>query len=947
MPARVHAVLVVRPDGRTPAAHHLRRTLAALTGQTRLADSMTIVLCGADILVDEVLEAQQGVRVLRLPASTGYAAAVAAATSDSDEDALWLLAQDTAPERDALARLAGTLELSPLVAFVAPKLVRAHDRSSIVSLGVSMTQLGRTVDRAAGDLDQGQHDGTEDVLGADVRALLVRSETWKVLGGLDPALAGADEGLDLGVRARLAGYRVALAPAAMVSVSGDGAAGLPAPTTAARRRRAAYGERVAQLHRRLSYAPAWAVPLLWLAILPLALWRSVLDLLRKEPARIGPEWAAAFVAALRPVAVARSRQRIRRTRNASWSRLAPLRVSQAELRERLDDDPVDHGAGLRSEGSFFSGGGVWLVLVTLVASVAAFPSLLAWATLGGGGLQPLRTNVAQLWADTAYGTRALGLDTIGPADPFALLVAGLGSLSPLEPSRALAVLWILALPLAALGGWYAATRVTERPLLRIMGGAIWALAPSFLSALTDGRPAALIAHLLLPWLFFAGSVAHRSWTGAGAASLLLAAVVACAPTLAPALVVVWLTATILAAVLVRRALMRMIWLIVPSLALAAPFVWRSVETGDGWWMLADPGVTWDGLQVAADEQGRALLAFGMPTPDMAGWASMLAGVPVWWVPLLAAPLALVALVAPLTRRWAAGVILLGVAALGLGTAFAAVGISVAFAQSVPVPLWPGPGLSLAWLGILGAALATLDVGVAPRLAVMRGGLTALIVVSVLVLAVPALTAMFRGTALLQNGPESTLPAYVAAQGADNPDVGTLVLTPQNSGGVSARIVWGGSETLGAQSAVVATRTEPSDADELVAGFAAGLITGAADDVVQEIATRGVGFVLLAPSITPESDEARIVRLGAEAAIDQREGMDAVGTTAKGVLWRVSTPAADRPETPASAQAVAGVVTATYLAITAIALLLAIPTAATRREARRTPRVVGPHWQEER
>ena len=36
MPARVHALLVVRPDGRTPAAHHLRLTLAALDAQTRL-----------------------------------------------------------------------------------------------------------------------------------------------------------------------------------------------------------------------------------------------------------------------------------------------------------------------------------------------------------------------------------------------------------------------------------------------------------------------------------------------------------------------------------------------------------------------------------------------------------------------------------------------------------------------------------------------------------------------------------------------------------------------------------------------------------------------------------------------------------------------------------------------------------------------------------------------
>ena len=159
------------------------------------------------------------------PASTDYAAAVALVTPRIDGDAVWLLAQDTAPERETLARLAGALELSPSAAFAAPKLVRWDDRSEIVSLGVGMTRFGRAVGLADGELDQGQHDGRDDVLGADVRGLLVRADAWRELGGLDPALAGADEGLDLGVRARLAGARVSLAPTAIVATAGDGVAG--------------------------------------------------------------------------------------------------------------------------------------------------------------------------------------------------------------------------------------------------------------------------------------------------------------------------------------------------------------------------------------------------------------------------------------------------------------------------------------------------------------------------------------------------------------------------------------------------------------------------------------------------------------------------------------------------------------------------------------------------
>ncbi|WP_164861829.1 glycosyltransferase family 2 protein, partial [Microbacterium sp. CPCC 204701] len=202
---RVHAVVIVRPDGRTPAAFHLKRTLAALSEQTRQPDVVTIVVCGGDDRLFEIADAAGAESVVKAPASTGFAAATALVSPRIQGGAVWLLAQDTAPEPDALARLAGALELSPSVAFVAPKLVRWDDRSEIVSLGVGMTRFGRTVSFAEGEFDQGQHDARDDVLGADIRGILIRTDAWRRLGGIDRALAGADEGLDFGVRARLSG----------------------------------------------------------------------------------------------------------------------------------------------------------------------------------------------------------------------------------------------------------------------------------------------------------------------------------------------------------------------------------------------------------------------------------------------------------------------------------------------------------------------------------------------------------------------------------------------------------------------------------------------------------------------------------------------------------------------------------------------------------------------
>jgi hypothetical protein len=951
MPARVHALIVVRPDGRTLAVPHLRRTLKALQVQSRPVDRTSVVVCGADASIPALAEASAVDEFIAAERGTSYADAVRLPQIAPDTDVVWLLAQDTAPEPDALARLAAAIELSPSVAGVAPKLVEWSDRDEIVSLGSSMTRLGASVPLVEGELDQGQHDADDDVLGADVRGMLVRTDAWQALDGIDPALGGADEGLDLGVRARLAGGRVGLAPTAVIAVAGDGVAGLPARDDAAFHRR--FAARRAQLHRRFVYARGWALPLLWLATLPIAVWRTVVELVSKTPGRVIPEWGAAFAAMARMGAVGRARAGIRRTRTAPWSRLAPLRVTRAQQRHRFDpgaDDVQATTSRVRGDLRFFSGGGAWVVLAALVASIAAFPALLAWPALGGGALQPLRSTVGQLWADAAFGLRATGFDTVAPADPFSGVAAVLGSLWPGDPSRVLVVLWVLALPLAVLGGWFAATRVTDRALLRIVGGVGWALAPTFLTALVDGRPTAVIVHLLLPWLFFTASVAHRSWGAAGAASLVLVGVVACAPSLAPALAVLWLIAVILTAVLRRgRGIERVVWLVIPTVVVGFPLVWRQLHDHNLLGLLADPGVPWAGPQVAADASGRALLAAGFPTTDPGGWGAFSAALHwtagTWWVPLLVAPLGLLALLAPLSRRWLPGIELLVVAGLGLGTSFAAVGIAVASAAGTPVAVWPGAGLSLAWLGALGAALVTLDAGLpdhpgATAVPIARAIASAVVLIALCALALPSLTASARGTSVLTDGPASTLPAYVQAAGKGDPRSGTIVLTPLGDGSVSSTVVWGESETLGGHSTVIDTRTSATAGDREVAALTGDLVTTTSRDVVPRLAARGIAFVLLAPAADPDSDVARAFRLQAETSLDQRDGLDAVGQTPTGTLWRIGGTVTPRAAADAATQSAAGWIAATSIAVLVIALLLAVPTTASRRRARLAPRVVG-------
>ena len=934
MPARLHAVIVAR-SGATARAQ-LLRTIDALTAQTRRPDAVTLVVCG-DVTTARESPAVAAIAdaIIEARSTTSFADAVALATARIPEDsALWLLTHDSAPARGALAQLAGALERSPSAAIAAPKLVRSDDDREIVSFGQTMTTLGRSVELAANELDQGQHDGADEALGADIRGILIRAEVRKHLT-IDDALPGADEGLDLGVRARLGGGRVVLDADARIRVEPDGPAALPQ-----RPSQRAYVTRLAQLHRRLAYAPAVAVPLHWLSLLPLALWRTIIHLIGKRPAAVVPEWAAAATAMVRFGAVARARGRIRAFRSAGWSSIAPLRVTASQLRRRLDDG---HGSerGAVSELRFFSGGGAWAVLAGAVVSIAAFTSLLAWQNISGGGLLPMRDTLAGLWEDAAWGLRGLGVGVTGPADPFAAVLAVLGSLWPAGPSYALVLLWLLALPLAVLGGWFAATRVTDRAGLRIFVGVAWALAPTFLTALIEGRPAAVIVHLLLPWLFHSAAVAHRSWGAAGAASVLLVGVVAASPSLAPALAVIWAIALVI--VLAQRRLrgaVRVVWLLIPTVAMFLPMVLWRLGRGDLLAIIADPGYLWLSPQAQADAAGRTLLASGFPTGDLAGWMQILDPAVAAWAPLLLAPLALLALGSALAPRWRAGFVLLAVTVAGLATAMVVVGIAIGFVQGTPSPIWPGAALSLAWIGIVGAAAVALDTLVA--LPLLRTIAVIVAGTALAVAAVPALTAVHAGRSTLVEGSGSTLPALIAANARGDRDLGTLVITPLGEDSAATRVVWGASETLGAQTTILSTATEVQGTD--VSALAVDLVSSRDFDAAAELADLGIDFVLLDELPAGADDGAEGFRLDAVIALDQRTGFVRGGDVAGvGVLWRLEDSGADGAARAAQAgddHGVARSVTALQLLVIVAALLLAVPTRASRRAARAISRVVG-------
>ncbi len=878
------AILVARDGGDTAER--------ALQAQTRRPDDVVVATPGTPLS-----------RVVAgLPAASG-------------DEWLWLLPADAEPEPDALARLLAAVEVAPSVVIAGPKLVDPDDRLLLRSFGESISHHGTTVPLADDELDQSQHDSLDDVLGVVLPGMLVRRAMWDLLEGPDRGLPTVDAGLDLSIRARLAGGRVVRVAGARVAVAA-GAQDFTRrkPLGRSARHRAV---RAAQLHRRLAYAPEAAVPVHWLSLLPLALVRAIGLLLGKRPGAIPGEIAATF-AAIFDGSVPAARAIIRRTRRVGWAAIASLRVPAEVVRERRvsarDREHARSGLPDLVRASFFPGG---LTVVVLAAALGAVLSirLLGASALAGGALLPLSGDLGTLWSSLGWGARdGAGLD--GPADPFYVVLAVLGSLTPWNPSLALVILWIAAPAFAALAAWWCATRLSTRTWPPVLAALLWVLAPPFLAALIEGRPSAVLVHVLLPWLLLALLEAPRSWSAAGAAALLFAAVGASAPVLVPVL----LAAVVLWALAHPRALLRLLAVPLPALVLAAPLIAAQVARGTPLGLLADPGAVAPTVAPTGWQ-----LVLGSPSGGAGGWPRLVEslGLPGFVATpaaiVLLAPLAAVVLLAvflPGARRVVpAGILAVG----GLLTAVAAAHLAPATSGAASVTIWPGTGLSLYWAGLLAAV--TIAMAALRRAAVIVG---ATVLLSAAVAVAPSLVTLATGAGSVVAGDGRTLPAIVAAEAATDPDLGTLLLRPQDDGSLAVSVERGAGAMLDDTSTFAATRPVASGSQVEIAELAGNLASRGGFDPAPVLDRYGIEFVVL----TPASGGGGPVRERAAEALDAQSALEAVGDTGRGSLWRYpdhEPTTLPRPSSPLGTLAVAG-----QIAVFVFALLLALPTGRRRR-----------------
>lgn len=472
---------------------------------------------------------------------------------------LWLLHDDCAPAPKALEHLLQQATMSPDTAVWGPKLRMWPRDRELLEVGVT-TSLGGRRDTGIenGELDQGQHDQPRNVLAVSSAGMLVRRDAWESLRGFDPRLPMFRDDIDFGWRASRAGFKVGVAPDAVVYHAQAAATGERA--LAGTRRHAYQLDRAHAYYTVLANAPAKLLPLLILRFLLGTVIRSTWFLIGKTPSGAVDEWTA-LLGTLLAGGWTQARKDRRRLDQVPYDAIKPLfsrsvnalrhnleetgSTITERLREAWADEPeeqvVTTARRAKSTARVAQDQPRWRrqlirrpFLVTWVfLAIGAFVA--ARSLIGGGVLRsalllPPHESLGALW-------HAAAAAPSGVTPPAWLAQFWALSTVTFGPSGATNVVLLGAVPLAALAAWALLRAFVVDRVARAWGAAAYGLAVFTNGAVTQGRLGTVVAAIALPLLGAAvHTVARRrrvviqgSWRAAWFAGICLAVLFAFTP----------------------------------------------------------------------------------------------------------------------------------------------------------------------------------------------------------------------------------------------------------------------------------------------------------------------------------------------------------------------------------------------------------------------------------
>lgn len=806
---------------------YLETSLTALSKQTQPISQVVVVeTSSSQPCID--LAIKFGYSVIE-PGNLKLGAAINAGIQALQDEPgwLWILHDDSAPEPQALQMLSAAVELAPTVAIVGPKLLEWGNQIQIQQMGITVTATGKPFLLVEREYDQGQHDKAQDTLAVATAGMLVRSDIWSNLGGLNDRSPVFAQDIEFCAQARAAGHRVTVEPKARVAHAG-------LSMKQQRSRKWIGGSRPqalsrAHVHLAGILLPSIMLPLLYLG-LPLAALLSIpQNLITKRPTRIYGQFQAWLWAWFTIGTRLRARARIR-----SLGKLKPLRdfyATSAQRKKRreskLEHEPENYSI---TEKGLFGSGSAWLALLPLAAAWPLFPS----GALYAERLVPLGASLKDVF-------NATGLTQVGflagvelPSDPFNWVLSFFALVSPANPSIALAVFVYLAPALAFIGFWLLLSLVTKKLWVRNLLSLLFSLSPQLLTVQLQAGVAELVAISIGPWLVFLLGRAFlafnsaRSWRWTGLAGLAGAFIAVSSP-------IAFLTLGVLAVVFGLQRIRKLpivIWYLVPGLVLIYP--WLLLIAQSSQWGLVTVGSS---AYLAPQDQASLLLT------------SVL---------------------------------------IGLGLVGASVAL---FKGSLRVVLMAWTAALVLWFAVwyqpiagaqvlISMVLAALLVGTAIWLSEVKStnAAIALSLIGTLGLAGATFISQSIDSPQVFIGQERLAPALVVATSEVNPAVRTLEIMASNDQ-VQASLWWGAGPTLERRSVAYDLLLPGSSIDAELAQLTGSLISGNPSGVAEIMDKLQISFVLL------NGPDEQLVS-NARAGIESIANLQAAGETGFGTLWQV-------------------------------------------------------------
>ena len=193
----------------------LRACLESLGRQSDV-DFETIVVDNGSTDGSSELASEFGAQVIRNQTNRGFCAANNQGIAVARGEFIALLNNDAEAEPGWISALHRACSRAPEIGMAASKILVWEDPARIDKVGHLIFPDGQNRGRGAGALDRGQFDNSEDVLWPDGCAAMYRKSMLDRIGGFDEDFFAYGDDAELGLRARIAGWKCAYAPDAVV-----------------------------------------------------------------------------------------------------------------------------------------------------------------------------------------------------------------------------------------------------------------------------------------------------------------------------------------------------------------------------------------------------------------------------------------------------------------------------------------------------------------------------------------------------------------------------------------------------------------------------------------------------------------------------------------------------------------------------------------------------------